>query len=420
MAGQKSGLSARPAMRAAQALTRRVLPKQLATVVEHAIGVKVALGVLAVGLPILLVVTMIVGLVGVIAGEAQAEGCLGGVSSNGAAPVGLSGPPKELIPIYQKASTEVGLNPEGPAILAAINLVETDFGKNLGPSSAGAIGWMQFEPSTWTIYGNGGDPDDPHDAIFAAARLLKANGAPGNWDLAIFAYNHATWYVEEVEADARKFTADVPPSRTPEGGAEAEGEEEVEEGALEVAEGGSAGGIELAACVSAESSETPVPGGSAKLRSDGLVSPPAEAPQQVKSMITAANQIAGLPYVFGGHHQLGSAVNGYDCSSAASYVMLAGGLLPAGTAGFQEGDFWTSFVAADFEPGGSVGLVSGPGKWVTLYTNGGEHVYMMIAGVRFDDSSHLRNGAGPNGTNVSMWQKPIALPGFFTSHPVGF
>lgn len=420
MARQQPGLGARPAMRAAQALTRRVLPKQLAGVSERAIGAKLALAALPVVLAVLFVVIVIVAVVGAIAGEAEAEGCLSGGSingaPNGAAPVGLSGPPKELIPIYQEASSQVGLNPEGPAILAAINFVETDFGKNLGPSSAGAIGWMQFEPSTWAEpgIGDGGDPNDPHDAIFAAARLLKRDGAPGNWNQAIFAYNHAQWYVEEVEKDAREFTADVAPTGSFARGTEAE------EGALAAPEGGSAGSVETVACVSGGSPESAVPGESAKLQPEGLVLPPAAAPQQVKSMIAAGNQIAALPYVWAGHHALGSPVNGYDCSSAASFVMFAGGLLPVGSAGFLNGDFWTSFVAANFEAGGSVGLVPGPGKWVTLYTNaGGEHVYMMIAGVRFDDSSQLRNGAGPGGSNVSMWQPPIALPGFVTSHPEG-
>ena len=77
--------------------------------------------------------------------------------------------------------------PQGPSILAAINFVETDFGTDLGPSSAGAEGWMQFEPESWAEYGVDADgygvknPDDPWDAIFAAARLLRADGAPAEW-----------------------------------------------------------------------------------------------------------------------------------------------------------------------------------------------------------------------------------------------
>jgi hypothetical protein len=410
-----------------QALTRRVLPNQASQVAERAVGAKVALAALPVVLPMLFILLVLVAVVGGVAGEANAEGCLGGssksVGQNGAAPVALSGPPKELIPIYQEASTKVGLNPEGPAILAAINFVETDFGKNLGTSSAGAVGWMQFEPSTWEEpgIGEGGDPDNPEDAIPAAARLLKREGAPGDWNHALLAYNPAQWYVNLVEADARKFIADVPPAGGFTRGTEGEEGGHAAPGAGAAGSPQTAGSIETVACVAETGSESTVPGESAKLGSNGLVSPPAQAPQQVKAMIEAGNKIAGLPYVWAGHHALGSPVNGYDCSSAASFVMFAGGLLPAGSAGFQNGDFWTSFVAANFEAGGSVGLVPGPGKWVTAYTNEfGEHVYLTIAGVRFDDSSHLRNGAGPDGGNISMWQPLWQNTGFTPSHPQGF
>ena len=66
---------------------------------------------------------------------------------------------------------------------------------------------MQFEPSTWAEFGDGGNIMDPADAIPAAARLLAANGAPGNLSQAIFAYNHASWYVDEVLAQAARYAA---------------------------------------------------------------------------------------------------------------------------------------------------------------------------------------------------------------------
>jgi hypothetical protein len=89
-------------------------------------------------------------------------------------------------------------------ILAAINEIETDYGRNLNISSAGAVGWMQFMPPTWDMYGvdaNGDgvkDPFNPVDAIFAAARYLKAAGADSDIRRAVFAYNHADWYVDSV------------------------------------------------------------------------------------------------------------------------------------------------------------------------------------------------------------------------------
>ena len=119
--------------------------------------------------------------------------------------------PVFLIPIYQQASQVYGLGPAGPSILAAINEIETGFGVNQGPSSAGAVGWMQFMPATWAAYGvdaNGDgrkDPADPEDAIFAAARYLRAGGMPEDPERAIFAYNHADWYVADVLARAACF-----------------------------------------------------------------------------------------------------------------------------------------------------------------------------------------------------------------------
>jgi transglycosylase-like protein with SLT domain len=116
--------------------------------------------------------------------------------------------PVELLPIYQRASDTYGLGPQGPAILAAINGIESGFGANLGPSSAGAVGWMQFLPSSWATYGvdadgdGKADPNDPQDAIFAAASYLQAAGMPADTAGAIFAYNHADWYVAEVLANA--------------------------------------------------------------------------------------------------------------------------------------------------------------------------------------------------------------------------
>jgi hypothetical protein len=122
-----------------------------------------------------------------------------------------SGIPALLVPIYQHAAAAYGLGPQGPSVLAAINGIETAFGTNLNISSAGAVGWMQFMPETWAGYGvdaNGdgvADPYDPEDAIHAAAAYLRASGAPGDWYNAVFAYNHADWYVAEVLANAQCY-----------------------------------------------------------------------------------------------------------------------------------------------------------------------------------------------------------------------
>ncbi len=109
--------------------------------------------------------------------------------------------PPFLLPIYQAAGIEYDVPWQ---VLAAINEIETDYGRNLSVSSAGAVGWMQFLPSTWKVWGvdatgsGYADPYNPVDAIFAAARYLHAAGASRDLSKAIFAYNHASWYVQSV------------------------------------------------------------------------------------------------------------------------------------------------------------------------------------------------------------------------------
>jgi hypothetical protein len=109
--------------------------------------------------------------------------------------------PLFLLPIYTAAAARYGVPWQ---ILAAINEVETDYGADLSVSTAGAVGWMQFMPETWMLYGvdalNAGyaDPYNPVDAIFAAARYLRDMGAAKNLRAAILAYNHSAAYVESV------------------------------------------------------------------------------------------------------------------------------------------------------------------------------------------------------------------------------
>jgi len=135
------------------------------------------------------------------------------VASVGPAPVGVPNffidkfrIPPFLLPIYQAAGIQYNVPWQ---ILAGINEIETDYGRNLSVSSAGALGWMQFMPSSWKSYGTDAnndrrkDPYNPVDAIFAAARYLKAAGADKDLRKAIFAYNHADWYVDSVMLRAK-------------------------------------------------------------------------------------------------------------------------------------------------------------------------------------------------------------------------
>jgi transglycosylase-like protein with SLT domain len=96
----------------------------------------------------------------------------------------------------------------GWPVLAAVNLVESAFGRMRNNSTAGAQGPMQFIPSTWAAYGMGGDIRDPHDAILGAANYLHSNGAPRDYGWALYAYNPSRRYVDAVLAYANRIRRD--------------------------------------------------------------------------------------------------------------------------------------------------------------------------------------------------------------------
>ncbi len=105
--------------------------------------------------------------------------------------------------LYKQAAADYGFG-EDWYVLSAVGQVESNHGENLGPSTAGALGPMQFLPSTWLTAGVDGDGDgkknimDPEDAIPAAAGYLRSGGAPGDWTAALYTYNHSSSYVLEV------------------------------------------------------------------------------------------------------------------------------------------------------------------------------------------------------------------------------
>jgi hypothetical protein len=135
----------------------------------------------------------------------------------------------------------------------------------------------------------------------------------------------------------------------------------------------------------------------ARVAANGRAVPPPGAPAAVRETIEAANRIAHKPYVWGGGHQ--SWVDrGYDCSGAVGYALHGAGMLG-----------WT-MVSGEMESWG----VGGAGRWITVYANR-EHVYMVVAGLRFDTRDAPR-GTGPR-WHTDMPREPHR---FFTSrHPAG-
>ncbi len=320
-------------------------------------------GALTAGVGALLVMPLLLGLVVL----AAASGALGGASgtSTGASAVAQAQIPPEYLRLYQQAAARYGLD---WSILAGIGKVECDHGQDPDPSctregavnSAGAGGPMQFLASTWARYGVDGDGDgrsdrwDPADAIFGAANYLRASGAPGDYTRAIFAYNHAGWYVAEVEHWAAVY-------RGP---------------ALPQASLASTSGVQFVDGEQAVLSPT-----------DGhLALIPTEVPAVVQAMIVAGNELQELPYGPAGHPDPRGATS-EDCSSTLNYVLYRSGVRPIAEI------VKDNPLAQDYIDWG----LPGPGRWVTIYATASPtaHVFIVIAGLRLD-TSHNGTDVGPN------------------------
>ena len=111
-----------------------------------------------------------------------------------------------LLGFYKEAEAQFGIKWQ---YLAAIHLVETRMGRIHGNSTAGAQGPMQFIPSTWAAYGNGGNINDNRDAILAAGRYLAASGGTTNIDRALNSYNPSTHYVAAIKRYADVLFTDA-------------------------------------------------------------------------------------------------------------------------------------------------------------------------------------------------------------------
>jgi peptidoglycan hydrolase-like protein with peptidoglycan-binding domain len=136
------------------------------------------------------------------------------------------------------------------------------------------------------------------------------------------------------------------------------------------------------------------PGSKATLGSDGLAIAPADAPEQVKQIIAAGNEIAKTPYVYGGGHGKWQD-SGYDCSGSVSYALHGAGLLSS------------ALPSGNFVGWGE----KGPGQWVTIYAKS-SHMYMVVAGLRFDTSGRSTGG--------TRWQTASrSASGYTVVHPPG-
>jgi hypothetical protein len=136
----------------------------------------------------------------------------------------------------------------------------------------------------------------------------------------------------------------------------------------------------------------------AMLRTDGRAAIPRGAPKRVRQIIRMANQIIGKPYKWGGGHG-GLGDSGYDCSGAVSYALVKVGL--------QRSSMVSGAIARTY--------VRGPGRYVTLYASS-EHVYMEVAGLRFDTSPY----GDPLPRSGVRWRPPVGRrDGFAVRHPLG-
>lgn len=342
------------------------------------IGVAIVTGLM--GLLVLLA------LAGALGGTlAPAPGIASGAEQGGPSALALADIPASYLTLYRGAAQRYGLD---WSVLAAIGKVECNHGRDPDPSctqpgavnGAGAGGPMQFLAGTWAAYGVDGDGDgvrsrwDPADAIYGAANYLRASGAPGDLHRAIYAYNHAGWYVEEVLRIAASYR----------------GAGAAESPAPQLAESGSLAALQAATTTLV----SPVAGDRAVLSpQDGHVALiPADAPAVVQAMIVAGNELEQLPYGPDGHPDPRGAPD-EDCSSTLNYILYRAGVRP-----IQE-ILAENPLAQDYVHWG----LPGPGRWVTIYATDTPtpHVFATIAGLRIDtayngiDVGPNRNQGGP-------------------------
>lgn len=352
---------------------------------------------------------MLLAVLGLTAAAMYGSGGLAAASAptDGISALAQSDIPPLYLRLYERAARRYGLD---WAVLAGVGKVECDHGRDPDPSctrtgavnSAGAGGPMQFIASTWARYGVDGDGDgrvdrwDPADAVYGAANYLRASGAPDDYARAILAYNHAGWYVAEVQAWAARYRAPAGQPTSLPGAGEAEGADWSLVGASPTPVRFIAG--DRAALAPGDGHEALVP---------------AAAPTTVQAMIVAGNELQELPYGPGGHPDPRGARE-EDCSSTVNYVLYRSGVRPIAEI------LGENPLAQDYVHWGA----PGPGRWVTIYatTTPTDHVFVTIAGLRLD-TSHNGTDVGPNrGEDGPRWRILDHIPtwaNWSIRHPPG-
>jgi len=295
----------------------------------------------------------------------------------------LSDIPPTYLRLYRQAGARYGLD---WTILAGIGKVECDHGRDPDPActhegavnSAGAGGPMQFIAPTWQVYGVDGDGDgrvdrwDPADAIYSAANYLHASGAPQHYGRAILAYNHAGWYVTDVERWARRYRGASTEMVAASGGGAITGPQ----------------GADLALAGQSPTAVRFLAGERAELAPGDrrLALVPTAVPATVQAMVVAGNELQDLPYGPDGHPDPRGATQ-EDCSSTLNYVLYRSGFRPIAEI------LASNPLAQDYVHWGA----PGPGRWVTIYATSQPtpHVFVVIAGLRLD-TSHNGTDTGPN------------------------
>jgi Transglycosylase SLT domain len=347
---------------------------------------------------------LVAAIVGVYGGAVSDLGSGGGGQTGASRFAEADIPPRDLT-LYRAAAQAYGVD---WAVLAAIGKVECDHGRDPSPScgregatnSAGAGGPMQFLASTWARYGVDGNGDghadrwDVTDAIYSAANYLHASGAPQDNERAIYAYNHARWYVAEVLRWAARYRG---PREEPGEGT----------GQLQGADPSLRGRSPTPVRFAAGARATLAPG-------DGHVALiPTAAPAVVQAMVVAGNELQELRYGPGGHPDP-RGVTEEDCSSAVNYVLYRSGVRPIAEL-LRENP-----LAQDYLRWGA----DGPGRWVSIYSTAAPipHVFIVIAGLRLD-TSHDGTDEGPNrNEDGPRWRVANSTPAWArwsVRHPPG-